>query len=224
MKSDHAVLPFVMGGIAFLCFLAAVLLMSTAVQPLWGQTMVLLLPALILWGVGAAARRGSLSPRAAGVLTAVLSVVLLLLSVLWFFFLSFRSATTVTTNTKYYERAYDRIGVSARVKACFPPGIPPEARDVSFSYRPQFLQGGEVFLLSYSTTEEEIIERVGRLQAAAEWSGPDDEWFRMHDQGAGDSDLIRFQLYGSGFSNHGEECFGLIDRSNRRITYYYSKW
>jgi hypothetical protein len=35
---------------------------------------------------------------------------------------------------------------------------------------------------------------------------------------------IRYQLYGEGFANHGEECCVLVERASRKIIFYYSKW
>ena len=224
MRNRAGLLPFAAGGLAFVCFIAVMGFMAAAVQPLWGRTLVLLLPALVFCGVGAAARNGRLSPRAAAALTAVLAAVFLFLSVCYVFLLSIRTATTVTTEVKYYERAYAQIDGNEAVSAHFPASVPADAREITFSYTPRFLQGGEVFLLSYRTTEEEILRRSALLRAAAEWSGPDEEWFRMHGQPGGEGDTVRFQLLGSGFGNHGEACCVLIRRADARITFYYSNW
>ena len=86
MRKQQAVLPFVMGGLAFVGFLLAAAIMTTAVQPLWEETMVLLLPAAVLCAVGFSVRKGILSPRTATVLTVVLSAVFLLLSLGYLFF------------------------------------------------------------------------------------------------------------------------------------------
>ena len=224
MKDKVWLLPFAAGGLAFVCFLAVMGFMAAAVQPLWGRTLVLLLPALVFCGVGAAARKGNLDPRAAAALTAVLAAVFLLLSVFYVFLLSIWTATTVTTEVKYYGRAYAQIAGNEAVSAHFPASVPEDAREIAFYYTPQFLQGGEVFRLSYRTTEDELVRQSGLLLAAAEWSGPDKEWFRMHRQVGGDADSVRFQLFGSGFSNHGEECCVLIDLAEGRIEFYYSRW
>ena len=63
MERKDAVLPFVMGSLAFVCFLLAAVFLSAAVQPPWGRIPVLLLPALVLWGIGVLARKGMLSSR-----------------------------------------------------------------------------------------------------------------------------------------------------------------
>ena len=224
MKDKVWLLPFAAGGLAFVCFLAVMGFMAAAVQPLWGRTLVLLLPALVFCGVGAAARKGKLDPRAAAALTAVLAAVFLLLSVFYVFFLSIWTATTVTTGVKYYARAYAQIDGNEAVSAHFPASVPEDAREIEFYYTPRFLQGGEVFRLSYRATEDELARRSGLLQAAAEWSGPDEDWFRLHRQVGGHADSLRFQLFGSGFSNHGEECCVLIDPADGRIEFYYSNW
>lgn len=224
MKEKAGLLPFTAGGLALSCFLLVAGAMATAVQPLWGRTLVLLLPALVFFAVGAAARKGSLSPRAAAVLTAVLAAVFFFLSLCYVFLLSIWTATTVTTEVKYYTRAFAQIDSNEAVSVHFPASVPEDARDVEFSYMPRFLQGGEVFRLSYTAPEDEIIRRSISLQAAAEWSGPDAEWFRMHGQPGGEGDSVRYQLFGSGFVNHGEECCVLIDRAGGRIAFYYSDW
>ena len=224
MKNQYARFPFLMGSLAFLCFLAVLLLISGAVQPPWGRAMLLLLPALILFGIGFLARSGRLNADKSAAMTAAASVVLLLLSAGWVFLLSVWTATTTTTDTRYYARAYDQIDDKACVKECFPAAVPEDAADVRFSYCPQFLQGGEEFRLSYRTTEEKLTEWSGRLAAAADWVGPDEEWFRLQNQLPGDPGPVRYQLLGEGFSNHGEECFARIDPEGSRIEFSYSRW
>ena len=53
MKHKHALYPILMSICAFVCFLVVVFLMADTVQPLWGRTMLLLLPAVILAVVAA---------------------------------------------------------------------------------------------------------------------------------------------------------------------------
>lgn len=224
MKEKAGLLPFTAGGLALSCFLLVAGVMATAVQPLWGRTLVLLLPALVFFAVGAAARKRRLGPRTAAVLTAVLAAVFFFLSLCYVFLLSIWTATTVTTEVKYYTRAFAQIDSNEAVSAHFPASVPEDARDVEFSYMPRFLQGGEVFRLSYTAPEDEITRRSISLQAAAEWSGPNAEWFRMHGQPGGEGDSVRYQLFGSGFGNHGKECCVLIDWAAGRIEFYYSDW
>ena len=224
MKDRAGFVPFAAGGLALVCFLLVVGVMATAVQPLWCRTLVLLLPALVFFAVGAAARKGSLSPRAAVALTGVLGAVFFLLSAFYVLLLSVWTATAVTTDVRYYRRAYAQISGKEAVSAHFPASVPEDARDVEFSYTPRFLQGGEVFRLSYTAPEDEIFRRSALLRAAAEWSGPDAEWRRMHRHVPGGSASLRYQLLGSGFGNHGEECCVLIDQAGGRIEFYYSDW
>ena len=169
-----------------------------------------------------------LNPQKTTVLTAILSVVFLLLSMLYLFLLSIWTSATVTTETKYYERAYHQIADEEYVKRVFPAAIPQDAKDIAFCYTPQILQGGEVFQLSYCTTESILGEWTERLEDTAEWIGSNDEWLRMHNQIPADPDPVRYQLkyelYMNGSSNHGEECYVLIDRSICRIEFCYSHW
>ncbi len=158
----------------------------------------------------------------------VVSVVFLLLSMLCLFLLLIRTSTTVTAETKDYERAYHRIADEESVKEVFPASIPQDAKDIDFRYMPQVLQGGEVFRLSYRTTESVLGEWAERLEDAAEWIGSNDEWLRMHARIPSDPELVRYQLkyrsYMNGSSNHGEECYVLMDRSICRIEFCYSQW
>ncbi len=224
MKNKACLFPFCMGSLALLCFLAVMLLVSGSVQPLWGRTMILLLPALLLCGIGLLSLRGVLNDRAALVLTSVLTVVLLFLSVFYVFLLSVWTATTETTDTKYYGRAYHAIDHEEHAREFFPASVPEDAEDVSFLYTPQFLQGGEVFRLSYRTGEDRIAEWIERLESAAEWSGSNEEWIRSHNGIFSGTDSIRYQLYWDGGFNHGEICYILISRADCRIEFNYERW
>ena len=130
MKEKAGLLPFTAGGLALSCFLLVAGVMATAVQPLWGRTLVLLLPALVFFAVGAAARKGSLSPRAAAVLTAVLAAVFFFLSLCYVFLLSIWTATTVTTEVKYYTRALAQIDSNEEAGVQFGAPVAEGARDV----------------------------------------------------------------------------------------------
>ena len=224
MKYKACLFPFLMGSLALLCFLAVMLLVSGSVQPLWGRALILLLPAFLLCGIGILSLRGVLNDKAVLVLTSVLTVVLLFLSVFYVFLLSVWTATTETTDTKYYSRAYRAIGHEEHAGEFFPASIPEDAEDVSFLYTPQFLQGGEVFRLSYRTGEDRIAEWVDRLESAAEWSGANEAWCRSHYGTFSGTDSIRYQLYWDGGFNHGEICYILISRSDCRIESNYERW
>ena len=99
MERKDAVLPCVMGSLALVCFLLAAVFLSAAVLPPWGRIPVLLLPALVLWGIGVLARKGMLSSRMTEALTAGLTILFLLLSLVYVFLLSLRIAATTITDT-----------------------------------------------------------------------------------------------------------------------------
>ena len=224
MKNRTALFPLILGILALLCFLLAALLISSAVQPPWGRTLLLLLPSIVLGGIAFLSRKGILGDRSTLVLTSVMTVVFLLLSVFYFFLLAIWTATTETTDTKYYARAYERIKEEESVRELFPAALPEDAEDVSFLYTPQFLQGGEVFQLSYRTTEDKIAEWIGRLEQAAVWIGTNEEWHRTHNSVFSGRDSTRYQLYWDGGFNHGKISYVLIDQSDCRIEFFYSVW
>lgn len=224
MKNKYARFPLTMTILAFLCFLFIVFFMSTAVQPLWGRIYVLLIPALVLGGISLLALKGMVDFRKTAVLTVFLSVIFLLASICYTVLLSLWTATTVTTDVKYYSRAYAQIEDGNGVKSVFPQAVPTDAKDISFHYNPTFLQGGEVFQLSYIVTEEKVSEWTALLEGAAEWIGSNEEWHRTNNWDFYDTDSIRYHLYWDGNVNHGEMCYVLIVPSNCRITFCYENW
>ena len=213
-----------MAGLAFLCFLFVAFLMSTAVQPPWGRIAVLLIPALVLGLIGLLALKGMLDPGITAVLTAVLSIIFLLVSICYTFVLSVWTATTDTEDVKYYSRAFAQIENGNGVKGVFPQVIPSDAKDVSFHYNPAFLQGGEVFELSCTVTVEKLSEWTELLEGAVEWIGSNEEWHRTNNWGFSDADSIRYHLYWDGGFNHGEMCYALVEPSSCRITFCYEDW
>ena len=213
-----------MAILAFLCFLFIVFLMSTAVQPLWERIGVLLIPALVLGGVGFLALKGMLDSKITAVLTVLLSAIFLLASICYTFFLLLWTATTDTTDVQYYPRAYAQIKNGGGVNGVFPQIVPTDAEDISFHYNPAFLQGGEVFKLSYTVTEEKVSEWTALLENAAAWAGSNEEWHHVNNWLFYGTDCIRYQLYRDGGMNHGEMSYVLIDPSICRITFCYEDW
>ena len=224
MKHKHALYSIILSICAFVCFLGVVFLMADTVQPLWGRTMLLLLPAVILGSVGLLSLNGKLSRNKTVILTTILTIVLLLASIFYFFLLTIWTATTETTDIRYYSRAYDQIEDEDGVENVFPRRIPDDAENIDFSYRPQFLQGGEVFELSYTTTEEKLAEWKKVLTREAEWIGSNKEWHEANHWGFHDEDSVRYHLDWDGGYNHGEWSYVLIDEDANRITFFYEDW
>ena len=222
MKNKHAVFPIIMAGLAFLCFLFIAFNMAISVQPLWGKTMVLILPSLVLAFVGFLAFKGKLDARKTENLTVGLSIILVIAAFVYTIFLSVLMATTETTNVRYYTNAYKQIDHKDSVKGIFPKKLPDDAEAVSFRYHPQFLQGGELFELSYSTTADRLSDWADHLADKAEWIGSNEEWYQTH-WGYGYEEAIRYQLYWED-GNHGETAYVLIDLTQNRITFFYEDW
>ena len=225
MKHKHAIYPIIMSICAFICFMVVVILFSGAVQPLWGKMMLLVLPALVLGMIAFCAAKGKMGATATNIWTTVLAIVLFLGSVFYAALLFVWTATTTTTDIQYYTRAYKQIHEENGVKEIFPKSIPADASDIAFTYYPQFLQGGEVFELSYTTTEEKLTQWKAILENESEWIGSNQEWLTQHNWSAnGDKDAVRYQLDQSGNFNHGKICYVLINEELGRITFYYSQW
>ena len=176
MKNKYALFPITMAGLAFLCFLFLLINMASTVQPLWGKTMVLMLPSLILSVIAVLAAEGKLDRRKTEFVTCVLSILLVIASFVYVIFLSVLTATTVTTDVKFYTRAYEQIEDEDGVEGIFPDKVPEGAGDIDFRYNPQFLQGGEWFELSYTTTADVLSDWAALLNDKAEWIGSNKEW------------------------------------------------
>ncbi len=232
MKNKYAIFPFVMSGLAFLCFLFLMFDMASVVQPLWGETMVLILPSLVLALLGFFAYQGKLSLRTTQTLTVTLSIILVIASFVYTIFLSVWTATTVTTDVKFYPRAYAQIDEEDGVTGIFPDKIPADAENVAFRYNPQFLQGSEWFELSYTTTADVLSHWDSLLRDKAEWVGSYAEWRENHGGGGfRHEDALLYQLYWEdktngemAYANHGETAFVLIDRTRNQIAFFYEDW
>ena len=224
MKHKHALYPIIMSAVAFVCFAVVFLLFAGTVQPLWGRIALLVAPALFLGIVAFFAVRGKLGVPATIIWTTVLSVVLALASAFYVIFLFVWSATTTTTDVRYYGRAYRQIDDRDGVEDVFPNSIPADAADVEFVYHPQFLQGGEVFELSYTTTDEKLTQWETLLSKEAQWIGTNEDWEQDNGWSCEDEDGILYQLYWDGGFNHGEMCYVLINAESERIKFYYSQW
>ena len=224
MKHKHARYPMIVSLIAFLCFAVVFVLFASTVQPLWGRMLLLIVPALVLGVVALLAAKGKLGKSATIVWTTVLTVVLLLLSAFYMVVLSVWTATTTTTDVRYYSRAYRQIDDQDGVEDVFPVSVPADAEDVSFLYHPQFLQGGEVFELSYTATGEKLTQWKQLLAEEAEWIGTGEEWERDNGWSCDEDDGVLYQLSWDGGFNHGEICYVLINEDTGRIKFYYSHW
>ena len=224
MKRKYALYPTIMSACALLCFIVVIIVFAGVVQPLWGRMLLLILPALILGAVALFAAKGKLGVSATTIWTTILSIVLFPASVFYVFPLGIWTATTTTTDIQYYSRAYAQIDEKDVVEEIFPEAIPADATDIVFTYTPQFLQGGEVFELSYITTNEEISEWTTLLKSEAEWIGLNSEWYTENNWSFDGVEAIRYQLDWDGGFNHGEMCYVLIDENTCRITFYYSIW
>lgn len=223
MKHKHALYPIIMSICAFVCFLGVILLFADAVQPRWGWTMLLLLPAVVLTFVAILAAKEKLKATPTYILTTALVLILLPASGIYTVVLGFLTSDE-TTDIRYYTRAYEVIEDEDGVKGIFPKKIPADANNIEFSYMPQVLQGGEVFELSYTTTEEKLTEWKTVLTREAEWIGSNKEWHEANHWGFHDEDSVRYHLDWDGGFNHGEMCYVLIDEETNWITFYYSEW
>ena len=117
-----------------------------------------------------------------------------------------------------------KIDELKEVREVFPKSIPTDAKNIEFSYMPQFLQGGEVFELSYTATDDKLTEWSTLLEGNSEWVGSNQQWHNENDWSSDCVDATRYQLYWDGGFNHGEICYALISEELNQITFYYSIW
>lgn len=224
MKHKHALYPITMSACALLCFVAVLLVFANAVQPLWGRILVLALPSLLLGVLAFFAAKGKLNASATSVWTTVLSIILVCASLFYICLLFIWTATTKTTDVRYYSRAYAQIEDIRGVKEVFPKTIPADAEDITFMYWPQFLQGGEVFELSYTTTDERIAQLTAILKSEADWIGFNQQWYSENNRLFDGIHATRYQLFWDGGSNHGRMCYVLVNEETGQITFSTNAW
>ena len=224
MKHKYALYPIIMSICAFLCFFGIGFLFGGAVEPRWGWILLLLLPAVLLAAVSVPAVKGIWKQGTTVVITTILVLLLVPASGFYTILLGFINSGE-TTDIRYYTRAYAVIEDEEGVEGIFPEMIPKFAADISFSYMPQVLQGGEVFELSYTTTDGDLSTWKSILEKKAEWIGTNQEWHEENNRSIPGPDLsTRYHLYWDGGYNHGEMSYVLIDEETNRITFYYSEW
>lgn len=222
---EWSVLPFLMAVFALICFLLVFAMMMSMVEPPpVARTMVLLFPALILMGFGVLANLLHFPLGVIWIVTILLTAVLGVWGFRETVFVVVEAFATETTDVRYYGRAYDDIDHEEYLKGIFPEEIPENAENVDFYYCPQFLQGGEVFELSFTTDKESLDAWDEFLREHAEWSGPDIEWCELNNYGRREEGITRYHLYWDGGYNHGEIGYVQIDPSVGRIRFYYSHW
>ena len=100
------------------------------------------------------------------------------LAAFWGFFIhgleQFHYAVAEVTDVSRYERIMDKRWGVDRLAEHFPRPIPDDARNVRFSFRPGFLQGGAHLQLRYDTTPEiidELYEKFSRMKTRSYFGG-----------------------------------------------------
>lgn len=222
--SNRSLFPFLMGTLALMCFLAVALVLSFSVVPPWGRMLPLILPAVSLFVIAFMSQKEKLSGRMTVVLTLIASVVLLTASFFYTVLLCVWTATADVENVKYYPKAYSQIKDGEAVEGIFPEAVPEGAEEVYFHYNAPFLQGGEMFELSYTASAGELSQWEDFLESKSEWVGSNEDWHRMNNWGFIGEDSTRYQLYWDGGYNHGEWSYVLINPSSSRITFRYEDW
>lgn len=173
-KKSKAIFPAIMTAAAFLCFLvAAMLLTEILIRPSWELLVLFLLPALILLALTVLTRKGVVAPMMGNVLTAVLSVLFLMVCSVGLIFLYFRALAQPLTDITLYEPLLKRHGYPEdALISQFPAEIPEEAKNAEFYYTPQVLQGAGEHRLSFSLSDEAAQSLMADWEQDAIWQGP----------------------------------------------------
>ena len=227
MKNKYMIFPLVMSSVAFTCFAFLAQLFLSGVHPMWAETLVLLIPSLVLGVFAILSAKGLLGRAASITLTCVFSALFVAAGFFYTCFLFFASFDAdCTTDPADYAAGLRQIYANEYVREYFPRSIPENATDVTFDYHPALFQGGEEFTLSYRTTDSEIEAWEERLQDA-EWIGTDEAWsdeYNMYEDNGSSPGTTRYQLYWDGGYNHGEMVYVLIDRTTNTMTFSYSHY
>jgi hypothetical protein len=133
----------------------------------------------------------------------VVAIPLLIMAVGFWGFYTFIAETLISftaevTNARRYESVLDTSWKHNHQELVehFPRPIPPDAKDVRFSFQPAFLQGGTHVQLRYSTAPEtisELYERFSRQKTKSFFGGESDG----HRNQKGGMPTTRFYTSGS---------------------------
>ncbi|SHO45540.1 hypothetical protein [Anaerocolumna xylanovorans] len=160
--------------------------------------------------------------------------------VLLIFFISVLSVPSDTDDYKEYKRILKTTGYTDNpLLANFPVSIPDNARDTAFYYTPRFLQGGEVWSLSYKTDIAEVISREEAFRAKAVWIGATSD-YEAAEYGVTDSDfsyagydvlpedftvyLFYSKPYKENNWNHGSISMAAVSIEKRQLIFYAEDW
>lgn len=208
--------PLIMTVAAFICFLSAFMfLIVCTILPPYGKAMLLPVPAVVLGGITLLAYHGVLSANAADVLTAILSVLFILVSIFYTLFLGIFADLEGTKDMRHYERLYHRLEDRPGVEN-FPEEVPESAGEILFSWNPQFLQGSENFVIQFTPSPETYVQYRETFPAISQWYGPRDE-APVYSQG---EDGILYLFFWNHKHNHPEiSCAVLYPDGSVTFTY-----
>lgn len=240
MKEKIPVFPAIMTVLAFICFAAVYFIFTFfPVTPQYLKALVFAVPFAVLFTVTLCAYFGRLSGKAANILTGVLSPVFIIGSALLFIMLYFFACTDTVQDAAMYERVLARSSVDDCCSGLLPRHIPDNAEDVFFYYTPQFLQGGECFMLSFKTDDATLDFYEEKLAENAIWSGTyrqarsadKNVLYPRHkglDSGVLPDTYVMYLLAaspedGSGY-NHALSYSVTVSRQTKEIIFHYEHW
>ena len=237
-KNEKAVFPLVMAILASAAFIAAYLVFTVfAVKPLWLHALAFAVPAAVFFALFVLAKKDVLREKTANILTGILTPLFIMGCAVLFIAFFFLFTLSDVTDPSCYKRALSKNGYpQSELISQFPEEIPQEAEDVSFLYRPQFLQGAGEFLLACRLPDSAVRALKDEYEGEAVWTGteaelpssPYDSGLLPHTvRGYADENaeilILLAEPYMQGSYNHGSLKLILFGESGRTV-FYSSVW
>lgn len=229
-----APIPMAFTLISFILFVMVYLFINlTTVEPYWLTSLIFAIPFVSFGCITYFTIKGKITKLTSSVISLLLTLILGYISISSFFMLAIDAATTETTDVAKYQRVLKITNYpNNRLTKYFPKKIPKEAKNITFKYRPAFIQSGEVIILKFEITSNVINQYMNDLKEVAIWVGnikdsPNDilysDIFRGFEYQTFPEDFIIYVIAFDN-TNHGEHSFVAISKVKNQIVFYANNW
>lgn len=166
----HVIFPLIMTIVSMLLFIPIYLFLTVhVINPLYMAGLIFAVPSISFGAITVFAFKNKLRVIATLVTTSILIPVFAVGMCFAGFFVVFDAVTRGTTDVAKYEIILETTSeYNGILTKSFPKQIPPNASNVKLYYSPAFLQGGEEFVLLFTTDSESIANYKAEFSKQAE--------------------------------------------------------
>lgn len=232
------IFPIIMTGLSFLLAILVYFLVTwQSVDPYVWQGILFFIPCFCFGIITHLTYIGKISRLCSIALSLCLAVVSIVTASGLLFYLSIDAATTTTTDIRKYQRVLRISSITEEFQSnIFPAEIPADAYDVSFSYHPALMMGGEELVLGFKTNADNMDLYKQEFEAKAAWIGNGPNTY-AEDYGIFYGTLTSFDLpYDATIYvisaipsrkddwNHGKRLLAATSDSENYVLFYAESW